>query len=56
MGGSGAVKIRIFVAWFDMWVGTYWDRQKHILYICLLPMIVIAISSAPARQKGENDV
>jgi hypothetical protein len=35
------MKVSVFLAWYDMWVGAYYDRTKHILYVCLLPMIVI---------------
>lgn len=37
-------RITIFFAWYDMWVGAYWDRNKRILYVCPLPMLVVAIN------------
>lgn len=37
------MKIKIFFAWYDFWIGFYWDRQKKVLYICLIPMIVISL-------------
>jgi len=38
------MKIRIFFAWFDMWIGAYWSEKNKTLYICPLPMCVIAIA------------
>lgn len=35
--------MRVFFAWYDAWIGLYYDRKKRTLYICLLPMIVIEI-------------
>ena len=58
------MKFKLFWAWFDFWVGFYYDRRKSILYICPLPTVVIAISlrdvdipttenqSSPKRRKG----
>ncbi len=38
------MKIRMFFAWFDFWVGAYYDRKKKVLYICPLPCIVFSFS------------
>jgi hypothetical protein len=37
------MKIRIFFAWYDFWIGLYWDRKDYSLYVCLIPTIVIRI-------------
>jgi hypothetical protein len=37
------MKINLFFAWYDFWVGWFWDNKKDILYICLLPTIVLSI-------------
>jgi len=35
--------MRIFFAWYDCWIGWYFDRRTRALYICPLPMLVIQI-------------
>ena len=38
------MKFKLFWAWFDFWVGFYYDRKKSILYVCPLPTVVLAFS------------
>ena len=38
------MKTKVFLAWFDFWVGFYYDRKKSILYVCPLPTVVLAFS------------
>jgi len=38
------VKIKVFWAWFDFWVGAYYDQKKSILYVCPFPTVVVAFS------------
>lgn len=35
--------MRVFFAWYDLWVGAYWDRKNRVLYVCPLPCIVIQL-------------
>ena len=37
------MSLKIFFAWYDFWVGFYYDQKKRTLYFCPLPMIVISI-------------
>lgn len=30
-------------AWYDLWIGVYYDRKTGIIYICLLPCLLIWI-------------
>ena len=39
---------KIFFAWYDFWVGFFWDRSKRLLYICPLPMVVICLDLSSA--------
>jgi len=40
--GYGLVWYIIF-AWYDLWIGAYWDREFKKLYICLIPTFAIVI-------------
>lgn len=37
------MKVSAFFAWYDMWIGAYWDAVDRILYICPLPCVVFRI-------------
>jgi hypothetical protein len=38
-------RIRVFFAWYDLWVGVFIDRPKRVVYICPLPCLVIRIGA-----------
>lgn len=37
------MRVSFFLAWYDLWVGAFWDSKKRILYVCLLPCCVIKL-------------
>lgn len=37
------MKIRPIFAWYDFWVGIFYDKNKRIVYIFPLPMFSIKI-------------
>lgn len=37
------MKIKPIFAWYDWWIGGYWDRKKYKLYL-MLPFIGVVIS------------
>lgn len=41
------VRVRVRFAWYDLWIGAYWDRSQSILYICPIPTLLIAIGRLP---------
>lgn len=38
------MKIRPIFAWYDFWVGFFYDRQKCKLYVFPIPMVGFVIS------------
>ena len=38
------MKIKVFIAWYDFWVGAFYDRDKKVLYICPIPCVVFKFS------------
>lgn len=37
------MRIRPLLAWYDFWVGLFWDSKKRRLYILPLPCIGIIV-------------
>lgn len=40
------MEVTFFFAWYDFWIGVYYDRLDEVLYICPLPMCVIRIDKS----------
>lgn len=36
-------RVSFFFAWYDFWVGVYYDRAERVLYVCPLPCCVVRI-------------
>jgi len=37
------VTVKPIFAWYDMWVGLFWDRNKKWLYIFPIPMFGLVL-------------
>ena len=37
------MKVSLVIAWYDLWIGAYWDRKMKALYILPIPCIGIKI-------------
>jgi energy-converting hydrogenase Eha subunit G len=47
------MKIQFIFAWYDLWVGAFWDKKKRWLYILLIPMCGIILKFG--QKKGQNE-
>lgn len=43
----GAVTVRPIFAWYDLWVGIFWDRKSRKLYILPVPCIGLVVTFNP---------
>lgn len=37
------MRIRLIWAWYDLWVGAYWDREKRRLYVLPFPTVGVVV-------------
>jgi len=38
---------KVFFAWYDFWVGAFWDQKKYRIYICPIPCLVFSFRMIP---------
>lgn len=36
-------RVSVRFAWYDLWVGAYWDRKARVLYLCPLPCVLVTV-------------
>jgi hypothetical protein len=39
-GNSERPRVKVFWAWYDGWVGYFWESKKRCLYVCPIPWLV----------------
>jgi len=47
------MSIDFVLAWYDLWIGVFWDRREKSLYILPLPCIGLKITFA-RREKAST--
>ena len=48
------MSIRFVFAWYDFWVGLYWDRRNRTLYFLPVPMFGLEISFPPRHVRRDS--
>ena len=54
VGVKWNLKFKAFFAWYDFWVGLYYDKKRKILYINPLPTIVLSFASDQNEWDGKR--
>lgn len=44
------MRIYLVFAWYDLWIGFYWDRAKRKLYFLPIPMCGIVFDFGGERE------
>ena len=48
------IKFSFFFAWYDAWIGLFFDQKKRILYICPLPCCVFRFEAVEHRVQSDE--
>ncbi len=48
------MKFRAFFAWFDFWIGAYYDVGHRTLYVCPFPMCVLRFELTGAKDESKH--
>jgi len=48
------MRLRPLLAWYDLWIGAFWDRKARRLYLLPLPCVGVAIDFGPRNTGGDD--
>lgn len=49
------MKIELLLAWYDLWVGAYWDAARRKLYVLPLPCVGVVITLRQRLRETDAD-
>ena len=49
------MKIRLLFAWYDLWIGVFWDRKTRRLYVLPLPCVGIVVEGMTRMNQEMNN-
>lgn len=44
------MRVRFLFAWYDLWIGAYWDRKSRSLYVLPIPMLGFVVEFGKAAE------
>lgn len=48
------MRIRLIFAWFDFWIGMFYDKKKKWLYVLPIPMFGVVVELMPTGYRIEK--
>jgi hypothetical protein len=48
------IRFIFFPAWYDFWIGLYFDTEAPALYVCIVPTFVIRIDTINHKENFER--
>lgn len=48
------MKIKPLFAWYDLWIGAYWDRSARRLYVLPLPCVGVVFDFGKRDEDGST--
>jgi hypothetical protein len=49
------MRIRVLCAWYDVWVGAFWDRGNRRLYLLPIPCVGLVLDFGGPTSEGERN-